>query len=493
MDTTDQSFQPNKYFQYDAILGKWITDEMAGFEFEHIVGKLFYEKSIELIIFRSQLFDRSSSVILYKHEYSVNTVGKPLKIQDSLLLAKAIYEMDIPPARIDIGRLNYEWTLEKDRFEGDAKEFVAEKLKDIIGKQPSYSGPRDVVLFGFGRIGRLLVREIIIQGDGSQLRVRAIVTRSTKPEDISKRIALVRHDSIHGPFRGIAVENLNDQTIYLNGHIIKMLSATYPDELDYTQYGIHDALLIDNTGVYSDREGLSRHLIAKGISKVLLTAPARGDVPNIVYGVNHQNIDIDNENIFSAASCTTNAVVPVLKVIEDKLGIVKGHIETVHSYTNDQNLLDNFHKKSRRGRSAPLNMVLTSTGAASAAAKVIPTLKGKLTANAVRIPTPNVSLAILYLEVKNKTSVEEVNALMKNAALHGDLVEQIRFSASTEVVSSDFIGDPVAGIFDSPTTKVSEDGHSIVLYIWYDNEFGYTCQVMHLAKYLAKVEGYKYY
>jgi glyceraldehyde 3-phosphate dehydrogenase len=204
-------------------------------------------------------------------------------------------------------------------------------------------------------------------------------------------------------------------------------------------------------------------------------------------------VDIDGEKIFSAASCTTNAVVPALKVIEDKLGIVKGHIETVHSYTNDQNLLDNFHRKSRRGRSAPLNMVITSTGAASAAAKVIPSLKGKLTANAVRIPTPNVSLAILILDVKNKTSLDEVNLMMKDAALHGELVEQIRYSSSTEVVSSDFIGDPVAGVYDSPSTKVSEDGHTIVLYIWYDNEFGYTCQVMRLAKYLAKVEGYKYY
>jgi glyceraldehyde 3-phosphate dehydrogenase len=138
-------------------------------------------------------------------------------------------------------------------------------------------------------------------------------------------------------------------------------------------------------------------------------------------------------------------------------------------------------------------MVITSTGAASAAAKVIPSLKGRLTANAVRVPVPNVSLAIMALDVNNKTSLEEVNAIMKEAALHGELVEQIRFSGSTEVVSSDFIGDPVAGIYDSPSTKVSEDGHTIVLYIWYDNEFGYTCQVMRLAKYLANVEGYKYY
>ena len=477
---------------YEDQLNKWISDEKAGFEFIDILGKLFYEKSIELIIFRSQLFDRSASVILYKHSYSINTVGVLLKVQDSLLLARAIYKLDIPPSRIDIGRLNHEWTRERNQYK-DETEFIVDKLKHIIGKKTSYSGPRDVVVFGFGRIGRLIAREMVIQGSGSQLRVRAIVTRSKNPNDLIKRASLFRHDSIHGPFRGIAIENVDDQTMYINGHIVKFLSANSPEDIDYTQFGIDKALLIDTTGVYRDREGLGRHLKAKGIGQVLLTAPAKGDIPNIVYGVNHRGLELEKEKIFSAASCTTNAIVPALKVIEDKFGIEKGHLETIHSYTNDQNLLDNIHKKERRGRAAAVNMVITSTGAGSAAAKVIPSLKGRLTANAVRVPLPNVSLAILSLSIKSKTTLEELNQVMKDAALHGDLVEQIRFSTSPESVSSDFIGDPVAGIFDSPSTKISEDGRNIVIYIWYDNEFGYTIQVMRLAKHIAKVKRYKYY
>ncbi|MCK4678473.1 MAG: glyceraldehyde-3-phosphate dehydrogenase [Bacteroidales bacterium] len=473
-------------------LNKWISDEKAGFEFIDVLGKLFYDKSIELIIFRSQLFDRSASVILYKHSYSINTVGVLLKIQDSLLLARAIYNLDIPPSRIDIGRLNHEWTRERNQYK-DETEFIVDKLKHIIGKKTSYSGPRDVVVFGFGRIGRLIAREMVIQGSGAQLRVRAIVTRSKNPNDIIKRASLLRHDSIHGPFRGIAIENVDDQTLYLNGHIVKFLSANNPEDIDYTQLGINNALLIDTTGVYRDRDSLGRHLKAKGIGQVLLTAPAKGDVPNIVYGVNHRGLELEKEKIFSAASCTTNAIVPALKVIEEKFGIEKGHLETIHSYTNDQNLLDNIHKKERRGRAAAVNMVITSTGAGSAAAKVIPSLKGRLTANAVRVPLPNVSLAILSLSIKSKTTLEELNQVMKDAALHGDLVEQIRFSTSPESVSSDFIGDPVAGIFDSPSTKISEDGRNIVIYIWYDNEFGYTIQVMRLAKHIAKVKRFKYY
>jgi glyceraldehyde 3-phosphate dehydrogenase len=281
----------------------------------------------------------------------------------------------------------------------------------------------------------------------------------------------------------------------INGHKVKMLAANNPEEIDYEAEGIHDALLIDSTGVWTKREDLSRHLKARGVKKVMLTAPAKGDIPNIVFGVNHDDpaIDYQTEKVYSAASCTTNAIVPVLYVIENKLGIEKGHIETIHAYTNDQNLTDNYHKKPRRGRSAPMNMVLTSTGAASAAAKAIPSLKGKLTANAVRVPIPNVSLAILSLTVQKPTTTGEVIEILRDAALNGRLVEQIRFSASTEAVSTDFIGDSCAGIFDAPATLVSADGRSIILYVWYDNEFGYTIQALRLAKHIAGVQWETYY
>lgn len=478
--------------RYETSLKNWIDAEKSALEFVMIVGKLFLDRTVELILFRSQLIDRSASVVLFKHSYATNVVGFPLDISDSLLIARAIEEADITNARIDIGRLNKEWCEEKANYK-DAKAFIADKLKDAIDQPAVKSEARDVVLFGFGRIGRLLLRELIIQGNGSQLRVRAVVTRKVTREDIAKRASLIRHDSIHGPFRGNVIEDFENSSIYVNGHVVKMMEGSAPEEIDYAAEGIKNALLIDNTGIFKDREGLSRHLKSKGVSQVIFTAPAKGDVPNIVYGINHEDLDIVNENIFSAASCTTNAIVPTLFVLENKFGIEKGHIETIHAYTNDQNLTDNYHKKPRRGRSAPMNMVITSTGAGAAAAKAIPSLKGKLTANAVRVPIPNVSLALLSLTMKRATSKEEVDAVMKNAALSGELVEQIRYSASDESVSTDFIGDPVAGIYDAPSTQVSADGKNVVIYLWYDNEFGYTIQVIRLAKHVAGIRRFRYY
>lgn len=480
---------------FEQHLHKWIQDEKAANEFIDVIGKLWFDKSIELILFRRQLLDRGASSILHKHSYAENIIQAPLCIQDSLGLAKAMLNMDIAPARIDIGRLGREWLAEKEKY-SSYTDFLSDKLQAFIGAAPRSTRTQDVVLYGFGRIGRLLARSLITQaGNGSRLRIRAIVTRSNSETDIRKRASLLRKDSVHGHFNGIAVENIEDKTLYVNGHVIHMIAANNPEDIDYEAYGIKDALVIDNTGIARDREGLSRHLKAKGVQRVLLTAPGKGDIPNIVYGVNQETCDLDpaKEQIFSAASCTTNAVVPVLQVIENKLGIVRGHIETIHSYTNDQNLLDNFHKKYRRGRSAALNMVITETGADKAAVKAIPSLKGKLTANSVRVPTPNVSLAILSLTVPRDTSVEEVNTLMQEASLKGTLIEQIRYSTSSELVSTDCIGDSCACIYDSPATKVSDDKRNIVLYAWYDNEFGYTQQVIRLAKHISQVKSYRYY
>jgi len=478
---------------YEESIKKWFEYEKAGNEFIDVLGKLFYDKSIELIFFRSQLIDRSASVILHKHSFTETYIGKKLSIQNSLILARAIHKLELPHSKLDVGRLNHEWTEEKGQYGDDPDKFIKEKLKHIIGQPPKYDKPVDVVLFGFGRIGRLLLREFIIQGNGSQLRPRAIVTRKVTAEDVSKRASLIRHDSIHGPFRGNVIEDVDNMCLHINGHTIQMIEGSNPEDINYEEHGIKDAILIDNTGVFRDREALGKHLQAKGISKVVLTAPAKGDIKNIVYGVNHLDNNPDDDHIWSAASCTTNAIVPALSVFEHELGIEKGHIETIHSYTNDQNLLDNYHKKPRRGRAAPLNMVITSTGAGSAAAKAIPSLAGKLTANAVRVPTANVSLAILSLTVKRQTSREQVIEMLRHAALKGKYVEQIRYSPSNESVSSDFIGDPVASIFDSPSTQVSADGKSIQVYLWYDNEFGYTMQVIRLSKHLAKVKRYTYY
>src|SRR5690606_14491931 len=293
-------------------------------------------------------------------------------------------------------------------------------------------------------------------------------------------------------FEGTVTIDEEKRALIINGVTVYVISASTPEEIDYTKYGIQNALVIDNTGAFRDKEQLSRHLASKGASQVLLTAPGKG-VPNIVYGVNNDMIDTENESIFSAASCTTNAISPILDVIHNAIGIKQGHIETIHSYTNDQNLVDNMHKKSRRGRAAALNMVITETGAGSAVAKVLPALAGKLTSNAIRVPVLNGSLAILNLELNNKTTFKQLNDLLKKAALDGDLVEQISYTNNSELVSSDIIGTSAASVIDAPANIVSEDGKTAIIYVWYDNEYGYSHQVMRLARHIAGVRRYTYY
>lgn len=477
---------------YEKELNDWIKHEKAALELIGIVGKLWFEKSIELILFRNKLFDRSASEIMNLHLYSKDIVKKPINVIDSVLLANEIYKTDICPSRVDIGKLVFEWSQEKNNFKS-AGDFINNKLKDLIGIKITIT-PKDVVLYGFGRIGRLAARELISQaGKGEQLRLKAIVTRGNSNEEIVKRADLLRTDSVHGSFPGTIVEDFEKKALIINGHIVYMIDAKNPEDVDYTAYGISDALLIDNTGVFRDDKELGRHLKANGIAKVLLTAPAKGDVPNVVYGVNHETTDVKKDTIFSAASCTTNAIMPVLHVIHNKLGIARGHIETVHSYTNDQNLLDNYHAKYRRGRSAALNMVITETGAESALKKVLPQLSGKFTANSVRVPTPNVSLAILSMTIDKEITKDALNEIMKDAALNGALVEQIQYINSNEYVSTDVIGNPCPSVFDSQATIVGPDKKNIVLYVWYDNEYGYTRQVIRFAKYIAEVRRMVYY
>jgi len=463
----------------------------ATVEFIKILNDLWYDKSIELVIFRNPLIDRTVSDILNLHEYAGEFVQKPISIFDSVEIAKAINQLDLPPAKLDIGKLTYEYHLEDEKF-SDALSFTANKLKNA--EDNNGIKPKDVVLYGFGRIGRLVARELMTKtGKGSQMRLRAIVTRGTIDATVlEKRASLLRNDSVHGDFTGTVTIDVKNEALVINGTTVNIISANGPEEIDYTKYDIIDALVIDNTGAFRDKEALSRHLKAKGASKVLLTAPGKG-IPNIVHGVNHLEHNPDNVDIFSAASCTTNAITPVLKAIEDSYGVTSGHLETIHAYTNDQNLVDNFHKKYRRGRAAGLNMVITETGAGKAVSKALPSLEGKLTSNAIRVPVPNGSLAILNLELNRKTSVDAMNSLMKKYALEGDLVEQIKYEMSDELVSSDIVGSSAPSIYDSKATIVRADGKNTILYIWYDNEYGYSHQVIRLAKYVSKVRRYTYY
>ncbi len=476
---------------YEKELSYQTDRRKATVEFIKITSDLWYDNSVELVLFRNQLIDRSVSDILDLHRYAKDFVQKPISIFDTVEIAQAIKTLDLSPSKLDIGKLTYEYLLEDNKY-SDAQAFVNDKLKEA--KNGNDITPKDVILYGFGRIGRLLARELMSKtGKGSQMRLRAIVTRGAINKTVlEKRASLLKMDSVHGDFGGTVSIDEENQALIINGTTVHMISANAPEDIDYAQYGINDALVIDNTGAFRDEESLGRHIQGKGVSKVLLTAPGKG-IPNIVHGANHLDYNPDQVDIYSAASCTTNAITPVLKAVEDTLGVEHGHLETIHAYTNDQNLVDNMHKKYRRGRAAALNMVITETGAGQAVSKALPSFEGKLTSSAIRVPVPNGSLAILNLELSKETTKEDLNAIIKHYAMEGELVEQIQYSLNNELVSSDIVGTSAPAIYDSNATIVAKNGKSVVLYVWYDNEYGYSHQVIRLAKYISKVRRFTYY
>ncbi|MFD7994188.1 glyceraldehyde-3-phosphate dehydrogenase [Streptomyces mexicanus] len=450
-----------------------------------MIGKLHRERDVTVLLHSRSLVNKSVVSILKTHRFARQIAGEELSVTETLPFLKALTTLDLGPSQIDIGMLAATY---KDDDRGlSVEEFTAEAVAGATGanKIECRQG-RDVVLYGFGRIGRLVARLLIEKaGSGNGLRLRAIVVRGGGAgEDIVKRASLLRRDSIHGQFQGTITVDEANSTIVANGNEIKVIYADDPKQVDYTAYGIKDAILIDNTGKWRDREGLSQHL-RPGIAKVVLTAPGKGDVPNIVHGVNHDTIKPD-ERILSCASCTTNAIVPPLKAMDDEFGVRRGHVETVHSFTNDQNLLDNYHKSERRGRSAPLNMVITETGAASAVAKALPELKARITGSSIRVPVPDVSIAILNLQLARETTREEVLDHLRQVSLTSPLKRQIDFISAPDAVSSDFIGSRHASIVDAGATKV--DGDNAILYLWYDNEFGYSCQVIRVVQYVSGVE-----
>jgi glyceraldehyde 3-phosphate dehydrogenase len=316
-------------------------------------------------------------------------------------------------------------------------------------------------------------------GEHAPLTLRAVVVKRRGPDDLRKRASLLRRDSIHGPFAGSITVDPEHDTLLANGTSIQFLSADSPSEVDYRAYGIDDAIIVDTTGRWRDADGLAQHLRAPGASRVLLTAPGSGDLPNVVHGINHDAVA--DAPIVSAASCTTNAIVPVLRAVSDRYGVRHGHVETVHSATNDQNLVDNYHPAERRGRAAPLNLVITATGAARAAEKALPELRGRLTGNAVRVPTPNVSLAILHLTLDRPTTRDEVNELLRQASLTSPLRRQIDYVESPEIVSTDILGSRRAGVVDGLAT-IADGSEHVVLYVWYDNESGYSRQVFRVLQ-----------
>ena len=444
-----------------------------------LIGRLHRNNNVVVSVFGRLLVNVSDIDIIKSHRYARHITSKELPLEDTLAILRELVDMNLGTASIDLGQLAYNF---ENSDSTDLRAFLEDSLADVIGTGPT-TKHADVVLYGFGRIGRLLARILVSREalyDG--VRLRAIVVRKNSEDDLVKRASLLRRDSVHGAFDGTITTDHENNIIWANGTPIQVIYSNDPTTVDYTEYGIDNAIVVDNTGRWRDREGLGQHLQAKGVSKVVLTAPGKGDLKNIVYGINHSDI-AEDDTIITAASCTTNAITPVLKVINDRYGVEFGHVETVHSFTNDQNLIDNFHKGSRRGRAAGLNMVLTETGAAKAVAKALPELAGKLTGNAIRVPTPDVSMAVLNLTLNQEVDREEVNDFLRRVSLHSNLRQQIDWIKSPEVVSTDFVGTTHAGIVDGLATIAT--GRHLVLYVWYDNEFGYSSQVVRIVEEIA--------
>ncbi len=444
-----------------------------------LIGRLYRKNNVVTSIYGRKLINQSAIDIIKAHRVVRRIDGEELDLNATKAILDVIETLNVGSVSVDLGRLNKKFV---ESGSADLTEFVSAELGAKVGQAGATDAePTDVVLYGFGRIGRLLAR-ILIERGGYGLRLRAIVVRKGSDDDIIKRASLLRRDSVHGRFDGTITVDEENNTILANGTLIQVIYSNDPATIDYTAYGIDNAIVVDNTGRWRDEAGLSQHLQSKGVARVLLTAPGKGSLKNIVHGINDSDITADDK-IVSAASCTTNAITPVLKALNDKFGVIHGHVETVHSFTNDQNLIDNFHKGERRGRSAVLNMVITETGAAKAVSKALPELEGKLTGNAIRVPTPDVSMAILNLNLETATDKDELNNYLRETSLGAELHKQIDYIDSPDVVSTDFVGSRRAGIVDGLATIAT--GKNAVVYVWYDNEFGYSCQVVRVIETMA--------
>lgn len=331
-----------------------------------------------------------------------------------------------------------------------------------------------IAINGFGRIGRTILKCILQDKDCADIDVVAINDLT----DAKTLAHLFKYDSVQGV--NSATIGHTESELIVDGKKIKIYAKRNPEELPWKELGV--SMVVESTGIFTDRKGAQKHIDA-GAKKVVISAPATDPDVTVVLGVNSNMYDPAKHNIISNASCTTNCLAPVAKVINDKIGIKHGLMTTIHSYTNDQQILDLPHKDLRRARAANLSMIPTTTGAAKAVSLVLPELKGKLDGMAIRVPTPNVSLVDLVVETERDTTAEEVNKFLKDAS-ENELKGILRFEEEA-LVSVDFNGTDVSSIVDSLSTKVIEKKMIKVL-AWYDNEWGYSSRVKDLLKFIIK-------
>ena len=330
-----------------------------------------------------------------------------------------------------------------------------------------------IAINGFGRIGRCIVRAALERGD------KDLEFVSINDLTDTKTLAhLLKYDSVHGPLA--AEVKATEKGIVVNGKEIQVTAIKSPADLPHAANKVD--LVLECTGLFTEREKADGHLKA-GAPRVLISAPAKGPDITVAYGINHEQIDLAKHKVISNASCTTNCLTPVAKVLLETFGIKRGLMTTIHSYTNDQNLLDLPHKDLRRARAAALSMIPSTTGAAKAVAEVIPALKGKLHGTAVRVPTPNVSLVDLTVEIEKAATAEEINAAFKKAA-EGALRGVLEYSEAP-TVSIDYNGNPASSIFDATSTFVI-DGTFAKVFAWYDNEWGFSNRMVDVSRYITR-------
>lgn len=325
---------------------------------------------------------------------------------------------------------------------------------------------------GLGRIGRCVLRAAL---EYPEIEIIA-VNDLTEPKTLAH---LLKYDSVHGTFNAQVEYKEGEVGFYVNGKFIKVFKEKDPEALPWKDLGVQ--VVLESTGKFRTREGAEKHIKA-GAEKVVISAPGKGVDATIVMGVNHNIYDSNSHKIISGASCTTNCLVPVVKVLHDNFGIKQGLMTTIHAYTNDQQLLDLPHKDIRRARAAALSMIPTTTGAAKSVGLIIPELEGKLNGFAVRVPTPNVSAVDLVIELDKKASKEEINSAFKDASENS--LKGILGYTETPLVSIDYNGNPYSGIVDGMLTTVLETG-LVKVFAWYDNEWGYSVRMLDLIKHIA--------
>jgi glyceraldehyde 3-phosphate dehydrogenase len=324
---------------------------------------------------------------------------------------------------------------------------------------------------GFGRIGRLTLRAMEKDPDFEVVAINDLTDAKTLAH-------LLKYDSVHGRFDGTV--KADGDAIIVNGRRIAITAEKDPADLDWAANDVD--LVVESTGFFTDADKARVHIDKGGAKRVIISAPATNEDATIVMGVNDDELDPDKHFVISNASCTTNCLAPYAKVLHDNWGIKRGLMNTIHSYTNDQNILDLPHKDLRRSRAAALSIIPTSTGAAKAIGKVMPEVKGKLDGMSMRVPTPNGSVVDLVVELEKPATVEEINAAMK-AAAEGPMKGYLEY-CEDPIVSADVVGNPASSVFDAQQTMVVDDGRFVKAVSWYDNEWGYTNRVLDLAKLL---------